>query len=49
MIYPNDPARGGKGLEGHDCTETLKENLRINRKYVKIAYEELTKLRAMTG
>jgi len=40
--YPNDPERGGKGLEGHDCVQVLKANL-------KAAREEIAMLKAAGG
>lgn len=40
--YPNDPERGGKGLDGHDCIQVLKANL-------KAAREEIAMLRAGQG
>ena len=36
--YPNDPERGGKGIDGHDCLQVLKNNL-------KAAREEIERLR----
>ena len=38
-VYPNDPERGGKGIEGHDCVQVLKTNL-------KAAREEIARLQA---
>lgn len=33
-IYPNDEERGGKGIEGHDCIQVLKMNLKAAREEI---------------
>jgi len=40
--YPNDTERGGKGLDGHDCIQVLKANL-------KAAREEIAQLKSGQG
>lgn len=32
--YPNDPERGGKGIDGHDCVQVLKANLKAAREEI---------------
>ena len=41
-VYPNDPERGGMGIEGHDCVQVLKANL-------KAAREEIARLKGGGG